>query len=54
MALALASAGAEVAVHDREQPCATEKLLRDRGCQRTTCLAADLAERGTGAGPAIA
>jgi 2-deoxy-D-gluconate 3-dehydrogenase len=46
MAKALASAGADVAVHDREQPCATEQALRAIGV-RTACLAADLSDRGS-------
>ncbi|RPJ72657.1 MAG: 2-dehydro-3-deoxy-D-gluconate 5-dehydrogenase KduD [Acidobacteria bacterium] len=44
MARALAAAGADVAVHDREAPCATEECLRGAGV-RTVCLAGDLADR---------
>ncbi len=44
MARALAAAGADVAVHDREQPCATEECLRAAGV-RTACLAGDLSDR---------
>jgi 2-deoxy-D-gluconate 3-dehydrogenase len=44
MARALAAAGADVAVHDREQPCATEECLRATGV-RTACLAGDLSDR---------
>jgi len=46
MAQALAAAGADVAVHDREQPCATEECLRATGV-RTACLAGDLSDRAT-------
>jgi 2-deoxy-D-gluconate 3-dehydrogenase len=45
MARALAAAGADVAVHDREAPCATEECLRGLGV-RTACLAGDLMDRG--------
>jgi len=45
MARALAAAGADVAVHDREPPCAMEECLRSAGV-RTACLAADLSDRG--------
>jgi len=44
MARALAAAGADVAVHDRERPCATEEGLRAAGV-RTACLAGDLSDR---------
>jgi len=44
MARALAAAGADVAVHAREQPCATEDCLRAAGV-RTACLAGDLSDR---------
>ncbi|HSL23660.1 MAG TPA: 2-dehydro-3-deoxy-D-gluconate 5-dehydrogenase KduD [Vicinamibacterales bacterium] len=44
MAHALAAAGADVAVHDREAPCATETALKGMGV-RTACLAADLSDR---------
>jgi len=44
MAQALAAAGADVAVHDREHPCATEECLRAAGV-RTACLAGDLSDR---------
>jgi len=44
MARALASAGADVAVHDRERPCATEEHLRGMGV-RTACLDGDLMDR---------
>jgi 2-dehydro-3-deoxy-D-gluconate 5-dehydrogenase len=46
MARALAEAGADVAVHDREAPCATEEYLKARGT-RTACLAADLSDRAS-------
>jgi 2-dehydro-3-deoxy-D-gluconate 5-dehydrogenase len=45
MARALAAAGADVAVHDREAPCLTERTLAAMGV-RTACLAADLTDRG--------
>ncbi len=44
MAIALAEAGADVVLHDREPPCATEQELRSAGV-RTLCLGADLADR---------
>ncbi|RPJ83347.1 MAG: 2-dehydro-3-deoxy-D-gluconate 5-dehydrogenase KduD [Acidobacteria bacterium] len=44
MARALAAAGADVAVHDRERPCATEECLRGMGV-RTACLDGDLMDR---------
>jgi 2-deoxy-D-gluconate 3-dehydrogenase len=44
MARALAAAGADVAVHDRERPCATEECLRAAGV-RTACLEGDLSDR---------
>ncbi len=44
MARALALAGADVAVHDREAPCSTEEYLKAMGT-RTACLAADLSDR---------
>jgi 2-deoxy-D-gluconate 3-dehydrogenase len=44
MALALAQAGADVAVHDREAPCATERLLAGLG-RKTACLTGDLGDR---------
>ena len=44
MARALAAAGANVAVHDREAPCVTEECLRAAGV-RTACLAGDLSDR---------
>ncbi len=44
MARALAAAGADVAVHDREAPCATEEGLRGLGV-RTACLSGDLSDR---------
>jgi len=44
MARALAASGADVAVHDREAPCAAEASLRALGV-RTVCLAADLSDR---------
>lgn len=44
MAKALAAAGADLAVHDREEPCATERTLAALGV-RTACVAADLADR---------
>ena len=46
MARALASAGADVAVHDRESPCATEECLRGLGV-RTACLSGDLSDRAS-------
>lgn len=46
MARALAAAGADVAVHDREEPCATEACLRAMGV-RTACLAGDLSDRAS-------
>ena len=44
MARALASAGADLAVHDREAPCSTEEALKAIGT-RTGCFAADLSDR---------
>jgi len=44
MARALAEAGADVVVHDREAPCASEAALKALGV-RTACLAADLSDR---------
>jgi 2-deoxy-D-gluconate 3-dehydrogenase len=44
MARALAAAGADVAVHDREAPCSTEEYLKAMGA-RTACFAADLSNR---------
>jgi 2-dehydro-3-deoxy-D-gluconate 5-dehydrogenase len=44
MAKALAAAGADVAVHDRERPCVTEEAIKAMG-RRSWCLGADLADR---------
>ena len=44
MAQALASAGADVAVHDRERPCATEEAIKHMG-RRCWSLGADLSDR---------
>jgi NAD(P)-dependent dehydrogenase (short-subunit alcohol dehydrogenase family) len=44
MAQALAAAGADVAVHDRERPCATEEAIKHMG-RRSWCLGADLSDR---------
>jgi 2-deoxy-D-gluconate 3-dehydrogenase len=44
MAMALASAGADVAVHDREAPCAAEGAIKSLGV-RSLCLGADLSDR---------
>ena len=44
MARALATAGADVALHDREAPSDTEAHLKALGT-RTACFAADLADR---------
>jgi 2-deoxy-D-gluconate 3-dehydrogenase len=44
MAMALASAGADVAVHDREPPCAAEEAVTAFGV-RSICLGADLSNR---------
>jgi 2-dehydro-3-deoxy-D-gluconate 5-dehydrogenase len=44
MAQALAAAGADVAVHDRERPCATEEAIKQMG-RRSWCLGADLSDR---------
>jgi 2-deoxy-D-gluconate 3-dehydrogenase len=44
MARALALAGADLAVHDREAPCSTEEYLKAMGT-RTGCFAADLCDR---------
>ena len=45
MAAALAAAGADLVLHDREAPCNTEAALKPLG-RRTACVAADLADRG--------
>jgi 2-deoxy-D-gluconate 3-dehydrogenase len=45
MASALSAAGAELVLHDREMPLATERVIRERGGPRTSCLAADLSDR---------
>ena len=44
MALALAGAGADVAVHDREQPCATADQIKALG-RRVACIEGDLSDR---------
>jgi len=44
MAKALAAAGADVAVHDRESPCATGDAITALG-RRTACLSGDLSDR---------
>ncbi len=46
MATALAAAGADVVLHDREAPSlATERAIREQYPVRTACLSADLADR---------
>lgn len=45
MAAALAAAGADLVLHDREAPCNTEAQLKALGA-RTACVAADLSDRG--------
>jgi 2-dehydro-3-deoxy-D-gluconate 5-dehydrogenase len=44
IAKALAAAGADVAVHDRERPCLTEDEIKAMG-RRSWCLGADLSDR---------
>jgi 2-deoxy-D-gluconate 3-dehydrogenase len=44
MAAALAEAGADLVLHDRDEPCATERVIAATGT-RTTCIGADLADR---------
>jgi 2-dehydro-3-deoxy-D-gluconate 5-dehydrogenase len=44
IATALAAAGADVAVHDRERPCVTEAAIKAMG-RRSWCLGADLFDR---------
>jgi 2-dehydro-3-deoxy-D-gluconate 5-dehydrogenase len=44
IAKALAAAGADVAVHDRERPCVTEEAIKAMG-RRSWCLGADLFDR---------
>ncbi len=44
IAQALAEAGADLVLHDREPPCATEQEVRRAGV-KTACLGADLGDR---------